>query len=116
MGLDMYFFTQKPDCDPHCPKEEIAYFRKHSDLHGWMDEEWRKLYGDDIDFNCEYLEITEDMLKRLSDYLKLPEKKHYKGFFWGTSTDEDWKETKKLIPELKKRMKNGERIYYYSWW
>ena len=44
MGLDMYAYTStKPrDGDDESSHREIAYWRKHPNLHGWMQQLWER--------------------------------------------------------------------------
>lgn len=122
MGLDMYFYRVPKGKGPETDsKKEIQYFRKHSDLHGWLEEEWRKASEANRNaewnaFNCVYLEITPEILMRLKDYMTNPNKKHYEGFFWGESHDSDWEETRDLISRIEDIIKSGDKVYYYSWW
>lgn len=122
MGLDMYFFQVPKGKGPDTKdKVELKYFRKHSDLHGWLEDEWRAQNSENENaewngFNCVYMEITPPILMRLKDYLTLPEKKHYQGFFWGATDDEQWKETRELVARMEEIINSGDKVYYYSWW
>ena len=54
MGLDMYAYTAtKPDADYETEQREIAYWRKHPNLHGWMEQLWcsRNPDADEYRFN-----------------------------------------------------------------
>lgn len=118
MGLDMYFLRTPKGERPNDSHQEIKYFRKHSDLHGWLEQEWRKENPDekDRDFNCIYMKITPAILQRLKDYLTQPDKTRYKGFFWGESEESDWQETRALTEEIEEILNSGDQVYYYSWW
>lgn len=117
MGLDMYFYSVPKGQEPSEGKgEEIFYFRKHSDLHGWLEKQWHENLGRSEEFNCVYMEITPDILSRLKDYLNNPAKEKCRGFFWGESTEENWRETRELIPRLEEIINSGDRVFYYSWW
>lgn len=122
MGLDMYFYEVPKGKEPGSnDMEELQYFRKHSDLHGWLEDEWRKQSDEHANadwnaFNCVYMEITPQILMRLKDYLTLPEKKHYQGFFWGATDDAQWEQTRELIPRIEEIIKSGNKVYYSSWW
>ena len=114
MGLDMYFYRGHAK-----ENHEIYYFRKHSDLHGFLMNIWLFMNpgknGDD--FNCKELEITKEIIDAIEIECRNLTHKKYTGFFWGSSCDEDWKRTKKdLIPLLKKELNEGHKIYYVSWW
>lgn len=117
MGLDMYFYrVPKNEAPSRENLAQIAYFRKHSDLHGWLERLWRERPGNTGEFNCVFMEISPDILVRLKDYLKTPEKEKFMGFFWGQSQASDWQRTRELVPELESIIKSGDRVYYYSWW
>lgn len=117
MGLDMFFIRAPKGQEPSDEKwDKIAQFRKHSDLHGWLEKQWHDTLGKSEKFNCVFMEITPDILSRLKDYLRNPEKEKYRGFFWGESTEEDWKETRELVPRLEEIINSGDRVFYYPWW
>jgi hypothetical protein len=106
-----------------CKKVEIAYWRKHNALHGWMEN----LYvskGGTKEFNCIALLLTkEDLLQLKSDILdnKL---KPTEGFFFGdTKKYEDVEyflkvrnEDLKYIDTALNEIELGNIIYYDSWW
>lgn len=110
MGLDMFFVDGSGN--------EIKYFRKHADLHGFLSELWCAKNPDKTswDFNCKKLRITKDILRKLRKFVDGPHDEHYTGFFWGHSTNEDWEETKVLLDDIERRLNNKERVYYDSWW
>ena len=114
MGLDMDFYAVPKDEDPkECEhKIHIKYFRKHSDLHGWLRNYWHSEKA----FNCVFLQITAEILEDLKKYLRRKNKTRYEGFFWGQSTKEQWDETKALVKEIEEWAKDGYDVYYYSWW
>ena len=69
MGLDMYaYVANKPDAeavDSNYTTQELAYWRKHPNLHGWM-ERLAKSKGLDYDtFNGVELELTFDDIIQL---------------------------------------------------
>ena len=141
MGLDMYFETFSLNATEeflntrennltqeekerkevmHKLSSQLAYFRKHCDLHGWLTDKWHEKHPETVgtDFNTTYMEITPELLKEMTAYAR---KKHpyseYNGFFWGDSTPDDWKETRKLCKEIRAILKSGlGRVFYYSWW
>ena len=47
---------------------ELAYWRKHPNLQGWMESLWH-VKGNDGEFNCEDLELTLDDLDNLEKTL-----------------------------------------------
>lgn len=116
MGLDMDFYKINADGE----KESIAYFRKHADLNGLLQECWIEKNPDKSydDFNCCEFEITLDEVKRVEDYMKqdISERVHYCGFFWGTSTEQDWEETVCVFTQIKNLLEDGQKVVYAPWW
>ena len=110
MGLDMYFEDKNGN--------EICYFRKHSDLHGWLQERWLEANPDKQpdDFNCTKFPITQDILDGMKELCNQTEHEHYSGFFWGESSKEDWEETKQLCDDIQNMLDEDETVNYYSWW
>jgi hypothetical protein len=130
MGLDMYAFRVKAEdviddfnvrddsMGRKEPLEEIAYWRKHHDLHGWMEKLYRNKGGDKESFNCVPVRLTEFDLDALQfDLLNnnLPETQ---GFFFGTNPpdDESLKNDLQFIQSARDAIKAGDAVYYDSWW
>jgi len=130
MGLDMYAFRVKAedviddfnirseDAGRAEPLEELAYWRKHHDLHGWMERLYRSKGGDKESFNCVPVRLTKTDLDILEhDVLngKLPETQ---GFFFGTNPPDAWtmEQDMKFIGSAKLAIAQGDAVYYDSWW
>ena len=130
MGLDMYAFrvkaedviddfTIREETDGRNEKlEELAYWRKHHDLHGWMERLYRAKGGDKESFNCVPVRLSMDDLNLLeSDILnnRLPETQ---GFFFGTNPPdaESMKEDLKFVEQARSIIGEGDAVYYDSWW
>lgn len=114
MGLDMYFHRGHAK-----ENDEIFYFRKHSDLHGFLTDIWLSINPgkNSEDFNCEELEITKEIVDAIEIECKNLTHKKYSRFFWGSSYDADWERTKeKLIPLLRNELNEGNKVYYMPWW
>ena len=121
MGLDMYAFTTGeniPAVDFEQPKDaaELFYWRKHPNLHGWMEELYLFKGGSDEYFNCVPVRLDEydlDYLERLvfADELPLTT-----GFFFGESQPEDKKDDVEFIQKARAAISEGKRVYYTSWW
>lgn len=116
MGLDMYASRRAPRIS-----NELAYWRKHNRLHGWMEKLWRDKTGSESVFNCEdvILEL-EDITNLEKDILnkELPESE---GFFFGDDSYKDYEEyykedDLKFIKEAKQAIKEGDEVVYSSWW
>lgn len=126
MGLDMYAFaTAKKnlaeaqvdfELADGVERRDIAYWRKHPNLHGWMEALYREKGGTSADFNCDNVRLEEADLDRLETDLmsgKLPETS---GFFFGTSSPEDIAGDMTFVTDARKLLSEGEAVYYSSWW
>ena len=129
MGLDMYAWRVKAadvvsdfevakDNDNFSKVEEIFYWRKHHDLHGWMERLYRAKGGDKQEFNCVKVRLYEfDLDNLLVDVVnkKLPATT---GFFFGDNpqSDESMLNDIKFIVAAKQAIKEGDAVYYDSWW
>lgn len=137
MGLDQYAYTAAKETQnteywetaemnetgeflsPTVEKpREIAYWRKHPNLQGWMEQLWREKGGDpDISFNGVQLELTWEDLERLEkDILsgKLPETR---GFFFGSDADDYYRaQDLDFIKDARAEIFLGLRVFYNSSW
>ena len=104
MGLDAYGKVKSPEGEV----KEIAYWRKHNALHGWMEKLYRKKGGTE-EFNCVPLElvVTNTMLPETG------------GFFFGGDSRfcEDYQaQTLDFIKEARGYLSRGWAVAYDSWW
>lgn len=120
MGLDAYFIEAESceDLKEEGKHNEIAYFRKHSDLQGWMCELWESKGNnpDEEDFNCIPLELSVEDIDNLQAYAEGKDQKKHSGFFWGSSCQEDWEKTVSICPKLKNSINEGKKVFYYCWY
>jgi hypothetical protein len=128
MGLDQWCYacdaTEIPDgvrVDFARPDDslEIAYWRKHPNLHGWMQNLYVEKGGTDSQFNCVPVELTLDDLDKLEETIKEDRLPDTIGFFFGRSYrdsaeisyDLDFvRKAKQLI------LDEDKRVFYTSWW
>ena len=137
MGLDMYAyvaaragqqneFYEGAEFDPETKQfvnktvsqpREIAYWRKHPNLHGWMEKlaEQKKLdYGS---FNGVEMELTAedlDELERAVTHNKLPSTS---GFFFGNDSDQLYQDQDlEFIKNARTEMFMGLKVFYNSSW
>lgn len=101
---------------------EIAYWRKHPNLQGWMEQLWEKkmqLAGQDNphSFNGIELELTwEDLeeLERAVTHNQLPDTQ---GFFFGNPADDHYREHDlQFIREARAELFLGLKVFYNSSW
>jgi hypothetical protein len=125
MGLDMYAFAvAKQDAIGEfemardCEREELHYWRKHHDLHGWMENLYRGKGGDAESFNCIPVELTLDDLDDLQQALLDDNLPRTSGFFFGDNPPdlETMREDLMFIQKCRIAIKEGKVVYYDSWW
>ena len=114
MGLDMYAFKRKPGEDQDANKE-IDYWRKHPDLHGWMEDLYR-VKGGNEHFNCVEVRLTADDLLRLKADVEAAALPHTEGFFFSISLPEEREHDLEFIAKAQQAIDDGYEVYYDSWW
>jgi hypothetical protein len=137
MGLDMYAYAaakegeqaafdqgskwdaEKNDMvNPIAPApREIAYWRKHPNLHGWMERLAKSKNVEYGSFNGVELELTWadiDALEQAVTHKKLPATT---GFFFGSDADELYYESDlAFIKAARAELFLGLRVFYNSSW
>ena len=95
---------------------ELAYWRKHPNLHGWMDRLWRER-GGESDFNGDELELTAEDLDNLEYDVENNRLPPTSGFFFGEGADDYYKQDDlKFIQEARAEMFLGLKVFYNSSW
>ena len=95
---------------------ELAYWRKHPNLQGWMQELYYEKGGEG-EFNCVDVELTLEDLDALEATLDEEELPETVGFFFGSNADEHYAETdREFIREARAAIKKGYKVFYSSWW
>ena len=123
MGLDQYAQARRgaaqQDEDGYIYYEdsmELAYWRKHPNLQGYMQQLWHEK-GNDGEFNCVDLELTLKDLDALEDALDSKELPQTSGFFFGSNSDDHYEEQdREFIAQARDAIKQGYTVIYYSWW
>ena len=122
MGLDMYALSTKakPETDvdfstKNFEQTEIHYWRKHPNLHGWMQNLYDMKGGTSPDFNgdCVVLDILD--LDNLEGDIKNGNLPDTSGFFFGQSDDGD-EDDLLFVTNAREAIKEGKTVYYTSWW
>ena len=138
MGLDQYAYAKTSE---ESEQEELAYWRKHNRLHGWMEQLWedkgRPNFKKGIDeqpmgdFNCVPVELNLSDIEQLEAHVENKALPQTGGFFFGGDSfdweDEDgnppakgdyyYKETDLEFIELaRKAIQEGKKVFYDSWW
>lgn len=121
MGLDMYAYKTKeyiPPVNFTDPEDaiEIFYWRKHPNLHGWMESLYIDKGGERPDFNCDPVRLDAEDLDALEKDLAQEMLPETKGFFFGESTPEDKLDDLRFIETARQALREGYTIFYTSWW
>jgi hypothetical protein len=89
---------------------ELAYWRKHPNLQGWMEQLWCSKGGEG-DFNCVDVELTAADLEQLEASIEGAELPETQG------SDDHYKEGDlEFIRTAREHMEMGYKIVYTSWW
>ena len=96
--------------------EELAYWRKHPNLHGWMEQLYRKKGGAEKSFNGDPVVITEEDLDELKITILTGKLPSTAGFFFGESREEINFADLEFIEKAKEAIKEGYTVYYDSSW
>ncbi len=99
---------------------EIAYWRKHPNLHGWMEQLWKSRNGgngDSATFNGIELELTWEDLEVLELDIIAGTLPGTSGFFFGNDADEHYKEQDlKFVRDARAELFCGLKVFYNSSW
>ena len=123
MGLDQYATARrgeaKTDDEGYTYYEdsmELAYWRKHPNLQGWMQDLYYEKGGEE-EFNCVDLELTLEDLDALEESLDEEALPQTVGFFFGANADDHYAEAdREFIREARAAIKQGYTVIYSSWW
>lgn len=121
MGLDMYAFTTAEPVEAEVDftaktAAELAYWRKHPNLHGWMENLYYAKGGHDIDFNCVNVALTAEDLDRLEADIEANALPHTEGFFFGATDGSERDDDLAFITKARAAIAEGKTVFYTSWW
>jgi hypothetical protein len=136
MGLDMYAYVGRPGQrdefyekadwnettkeleGPVSRPVEIAYWRKHPSLHGWMEQLWQKKNPEDMSsFNNIELELTWEDIDELEQAVRHGQLPFTEGFFFGKPADNVYyEEDLKFCTDAKAELFLGFKVFYNSSW
>ncbi len=106
---------------------ELAYWRKHPNLHGWMEQLWlRKLAAEGktpeesdwgSSFNGIELELTAEDLDELERAVTHGQLPSTRGFFFGNEADDFYRESDlAFIKNARTELFFGLKVFYNSSW
>jgi hypothetical protein len=128
MGLDQYAYAASELKSED--REEIAYWRKHNRLHGWMEKLWESkgsphndLENPSKDFNCCPVELNLSDIEQLEAHVENKALPETGGFFFGADSYADYegeygykKDDLEFIAVARKAIQEGKKVFYDSWW
>jgi hypothetical protein len=120
--IDKEFEGEYKDTDEDIPSEEIAYWRKHNRLQGWMENLWCERGNQIGEFNCERLFLTKEDIERLSEDIVNRNLPYTQGFFFGSDSyeylfqDDMLKKDLGACADALDELSKGNRVYYTCWY
>jgi len=124
MGLDMYAVKTKADLrglevdfsTNNVDTEEVAYWRKHPNLHGWMENLYYDKGGKDDSFNGSCVVLDNFDLDNLEEDIKNGNLPQTSGFFFGQSDGDEVDGDLEFVKNARQSISEGYKVYYTSWW
>ena len=137
MGLDMYAYVaakagQQSEFYESCVHDdetgvytsptvtqprEIAYWRKHPNLHGWMEQLAKKKNIQYESFNGIEIELTAEDLDELERAVTHGQLPSTRGFFFGDGADDHYRESDlAFIKNARAELFFGLKVFYNSSW
>ncbi len=123
MGLDMYAFSTKAELNTevdfeeiNIKPEEIHYWRKHPNLHGWMQALYEYKGGKSDSFNGDCVVLNNIDLDNLENDIKEGNLPDTAGFFFGQSDGEEIEDDLEFVNKARTAIAEGKTVYYTSWW
>lgn len=126
MGLDQYAYKVKYTPSKKVDfQEEIVniecdhfhYWRKHPNLHGFMEKLYREKGGTD-DFNCRPVVLEIEDINRLAESIIDGNLPRTSGFFFGESygDEDEIQNDLDFCKQAADAIKEGYTVFYDSWW
>ena len=124
MGLDMYAYVAAKAYDHNSESDsrELAYWRKHPNLHGWMEQLWHEKgfplpSSDNPMFNGVEIELTWEDLDKLEADVKNGHLPTTRGFFFGDDSDAYYREQDlEFVRKARAEIFTGLKVFYNSSW
>ena len=123
MGLDQYAVARRGEPVKneegqleYADQHEIAYWRKHPNLQGWMENLYQEKGGTE-EFNCVDVELTLEDLDELEAAITGTSLPETAGFFFGENSDDYYKDKDlQFIEQARQYLNDGYTVVYSSWW
>lgn len=109
------FINENPTMQiPSCLGEEVCYWRKHPNLHGWMEQLWRSKGGEGTFYGP--VMLTESDVLNLKEAVEKETLPETFGFFFGSSDGREKKVDLECIEKMLQAIRRNSLIYYTSSW
>ena len=118
LGLDQYASVRLDTKDENgvWDTEEMAYWRKHPHLQGFMEALYYEKGGEG-EFNCVDVELTLEDIEALEESIKGGELPETGGFFFGEDSSDHYREEDlEFCANARKALADGQTVVYSSWW
>jgi hypothetical protein len=122
MGLDQFAYCRANKEGTWDESREIAYWRKHPNLQGWMEQLWAKRNPDynpegNNMFNGVELELSWEDLNDLEQAVINDQLPQTKGFFFGEDSDDYYKQSVlEFVRNARAELFLGLKVFYNSSW
>lgn len=119
MGLDQYAYVASKANEDWSNHQDIAYWRKHPNLQGWMEKLFIEKGGKCDTFNGVELELTWDDVDKLEKDIKsgVVSNMNTTGFFFGNPSDDFYHEQDlQFCIDAKTELFLGRKVFYNSSW
>jgi hypothetical protein len=123
MGLDMYAYSTKAQpkteidfSTKNFEQTELHYWRKHPNLHGWMQNLYDTKGGTSPDFNGDCVALDSEDLDNLEQDIKDGNLPDTSGFFFGQSHPDSDLDDLDFVSKAREAINEGKTVYYTSWW
>ena len=122
MGLDMYAYATEQrinaavDFSEPEKMEELHYWRKHPNLHGWMEALYKAKGGSNPDFNLDRVTVTAKDLDALEAAIRGEELPETSGFFFGESDGSEREDDLEFVQKARAAIGEGKTVFYMAWW
>lgn len=113
MGLDQFAVARRAGSTE---RREIAYWRKHPNLQGWMESLWRSRGGVG-EFNLVDVVLSTEDIDRLENDVRMGLLPPTTGFFYGLDSDDHYRDRDlDFVARAREAIAAGEEVVYRSWW
>jgi len=123
MGLDMYAYKTKAKLNSetdfssmNVASDEIMYWRKHPNLHGWMQELYEYKGGQSDIFNGNTVVLDVHDLDALEEAIENGDLPQTSGFFFGQTDGSEKEGDLEFVAKARIAISEGHTVYYSSWW